>query len=652
MCSSWQIRLRVACPGEGAGGEGGSSMAWHLGLAARFLLSFICVMENIAPTWGQAIGDFQRSQDHETRIKTRNNRSLQPLKQELEDATKLFNQERLRFEDLRASASQPPGQLTLSDSEQGMSILTASENRGVVPGVGMTSPTPIHDSGGVPLAPQAIDSNVDAMAGGIFMEPWVAQAMVNGSMAIPFFVPPIVPAYTPIAPSFSQAVDGGKDRILQQLYPEPIPSTQRPMAFLTSDRSTSFPMLKSTPCPLSATTPSPAPTPCVITDVTPATLDRREHATLPSPASRKEASRSMPTPTRARSPGVESKGIVNAGISKGALMARHNMYRCMHGVPELRWSPTIENMARAWAQHARNLPGGLLLPRRTDGFGLFGEHTAYGDFADVSRAVDNWYAEFSQSNSSVFSYTPSAARSAHLVRRETTSVGCVAEDHLLVCLYYPRNDNTSFRRDVPPVVKKSAECDAKARCPRRTCLAPTVNLSGCVHEWRLDLRGCPSCTSKWIGDCEHGFEDKAVQIQTDSDRPLESPKSGGEMHVGEKTNVSNLAMLGIEVRTPGSRPCSRPDEANIRQYCFWSSRAKISSSSCNSSSGHGGVGGTRGGSSSGWTAIAFNHQTCSVGMSVGADAIREARGQCGQGCNILDVDGKKCEGEWGRGGGG
>jgi hypothetical protein len=66
-------------------------------------------------------------------------------------------------------------------------------------------------------------------------------------------------------------------------------------------------------------------------------------------------------------------------------LARHNMYRRRHGVPDLVWDASVAATAARWAQGC---------PNGHSGYSGVGENMAWG-YNDFNAVVDAWYDEVS-----------------------------------------------------------------------------------------------------------------------------------------------------------------------------------------------------------------------------------------------------------------
>jgi hypothetical protein len=145
-----------------------------------------------------------------------------------------------------------------------------------------------------------------------------------------------------------------------------------------------------------------------------------------------------------------------------AVLDRHNKYRCMHGVPLLKWNFEIEKNAKAWAQQTRGAmkhsPGSSR--KGKGGFSYLGENLASG--ATGANAVDMWYNEIKLTpgqRGEVSSFSGGTGHYTQVVWKETTDLGCAVYGRLIVCQYGKGgNMGGQFTRNVGRVQKSSSQC--------------------------------------------------------------------------------------------------------------------------------------------------------------------------------------------------
>lgn len=152
------------------------------------------------------------------------------------------------------------------------------------------------------------------------------------------------------------------------------------------------------------------------------------------------------------------------------VLRAHNVYRCMHGVPYLRWDPTIARTAQAWASHTRGnmVHGGMSSPRGRVGQNLVGLLPQYG--YDEVRGVKMWYDEIKHTRGGrVTSFGMNTGHYTQVVWRSTRFLGCGEwrrgtcnngnNKCLLVCDYFPAgNMMGAFARNVNGPTRSQAQC--------------------------------------------------------------------------------------------------------------------------------------------------------------------------------------------------
>lgn len=152
-----------------------------------------------------------------------------------------------------------------------------------------------------------------------------------------------------------------------------------------------------------------------------------------------------------------SQAAVMTASDMQAVLDRHNMYRCMHGVPLMVWNTAIAANAQAWAEAT----GGEMVHSSFEarsgvgGFWAVGENLAWGVID--AGAVDMWYGEIQLSDGGlVADFSPSTGHYTQVVWGESTSLGCGVAGWLLVCQYGPTgNVAGSFSSQVTPPILSS-----------------------------------------------------------------------------------------------------------------------------------------------------------------------------------------------------
>merc|ERR1719316_1873263 len=185
----------------------------------------------------------------------------------------------------------------------------------------------------------------------------------------------------------------------------------------------------------------------------------------------KEKSSPRPTPPQSPTPTPTPKPAPMPDASEGSrpsdsnlagILDRHNKYRCMHGLPLLKWSKEIEKNARAWAQAT----GGKMKHSSSQsrkgvaGHSYLGENLAYG--AIDKKGVDLWYDEIKLTpggKGTISGFTKGTGHYTQVVWKRTTELGCAVNGRLLVCQYgVGGNMRGQFTQNVPTLKKSSSQC--------------------------------------------------------------------------------------------------------------------------------------------------------------------------------------------------
>jgi len=145
---------------------------------------------------------------------------------------------------------------------------------------------------------------------------------------------------------------------------------------------------------------------------------------------------------------------------KDALLQKHNVFRCMHGVPALEWDDAVAASAQAWADR------GIYDHSETE----YGENIAWGSpTQSAAAAVANWYSEvdLTAPRGLVKDWTYAVGHYTQVVWKGTAKLGCgkgrAQEDgslgDLWVCQYSPSgNMRGNFGQNVLAPSKTEGQC--------------------------------------------------------------------------------------------------------------------------------------------------------------------------------------------------
>lgn len=151
-------------------------------------------------------------------------------------------------------------------------------------------------------------------------------------------------------------------------------------------------------------------------------------------------------------------------LNMKAILDRHNLYRCMHGVPLLQWNSNIAINAQKWAEATGGKMKHSSNSSRKDvaGFPYLGENLAWGTYNSIEGPVDAWYNEIDFTNPRGIETKFPPKDTGHytqVVWKETTDLGCSKFDKLVVC-QYGKGGNMfgQFQDNVLAPTKTSADC--------------------------------------------------------------------------------------------------------------------------------------------------------------------------------------------------
>eukprot|EP00405_Crypthecodinium_cohnii_P001111 CAMPEP_0194760318 /NCGR_PEP_ID=MMETSP0323_2-20130528/13251_1 /TAXON_ID=2866 ORGANISM="Crypthecodinium cohnii, Strain Seligo" /NCGR_SAMPLE_ID=MMETSP0323_2 /ASSEMBLY_ACC=CAM_ASM_000346 /LENGTH=413 /DNA_ID=CAMNT_0039681531 /DNA_START=30 /DNA_END=1271 /DNA_ORIENTATION=+ len=149
------------------------------------------------------------------------------------------------------------------------------------------------------------------------------------------------------------------------------------------------------------------------------------------------------------------------------VLDKHNVFRCMHGVPAFTWDADIAANAQSWANNG--------VYEHSDGSTRIingeqcGENLAIGTaLTDGTQAVQMWYDEIRNTNGGlVTAFSADTGHYTQVVWKASTKLGCGrgtapfsgTSGHFWVCQYGPAgNFEGQFEENVVAPVKTEAEC--------------------------------------------------------------------------------------------------------------------------------------------------------------------------------------------------
>lgn len=141
-------------------------------------------------------------------------------------------------------------------------------------------------------------------------------------------------------------------------------------------------------------------------------------------------------------PGSPSPQIPGGPVEQQTYMVFHNLKRCWHNVPSVRWNEALADSARTHAERCTFA--------RDPSFGL-GESVGTGD--TQIKAMDDWYMEFLSFPFGKPDGNAKSERFSQMVWRSTSEIGCGSAQCgakvYYVCRYSAKgNINGEFDKNV------------------------------------------------------------------------------------------------------------------------------------------------------------------------------------------------------------
>jgi len=164
-----------------------------------------------------------------------------------------------------------------------------------------------------------------------------------------------------------------------------------------------------------------------------------------------------------------------------ATLDKHNVYRCMHGLPDFTWDDAVAAKAQQWASNGQFAHSTNAF-RTVDGV-QWGENLAAGGAYknNGAEAVQDWYKEIKYTSpwgtcdsdtdhSGDTSQYQMILHYTQLVWKDTTKLGCGVNGGLWVCMYSSAgNWAGQYKEKVPAPVKNYGDCGGvKADVPANT----------------------------------------------------------------------------------------------------------------------------------------------------------------------------------------
>jgi hypothetical protein len=156
--------------------------------------------------------------------------------------------------------------------------------------------------------------------------------------------------------------------------------------------------------------------------------------------------------------------ILSACGNYNSWLEAHNQYRCMHGVPLLKWDSVLAEVA-TW--RAKNCPYGVHC-RCTDPScnpiysKVYGENAAWYTAAP-NKVVEDWYSEINNYVYNNPQWSDNTGHFINIVNNVATKVGCACLNNRCFCDYdtvlktFPPTSQ-ELTQIVPKPIKTLAQC--------------------------------------------------------------------------------------------------------------------------------------------------------------------------------------------------
>jgi len=148
-------------------------------------------------------------------------------------------------------------------------------------------------------------------------------------------------------------------------------------------------------------------------------------------------------------------------VEQQQFMVFHNLKRCWHDAPDIKWNESLAQTARNHAATCSGAKDPLL-------DSSYGESVALGAGLDVIKAQDNWYIAGIFYPYGQATGPDSMAEFSQMVWRSTEYVGCAsascASGNFYVCRYYTKgNTPGSYADNVHALTAEFYKCSGMSR---------------------------------------------------------------------------------------------------------------------------------------------------------------------------------------------
>merc|ERR1719310_1941818 len=164
----------------------------------------------------------------------------------------------------------------------------------------------------------------------------------------------------------------------------------------------------------------------------------------------------------------EEEDFASSWSKKKEVLDKHNVYRCMHGVPLFKWNDAMARNAQKYADRQRGQMSHSPRSSRTPGTGFssVGENLAWGSSPDMmtgAQGVKQWYDEIKYTRGgrarNMNDGTGVIGHYTQVVWKASVELGCGAAAGMLVCMYGPAgNLMGAFEQNVNGPKKSESAC--------------------------------------------------------------------------------------------------------------------------------------------------------------------------------------------------
>jgi len=204
------------------------------------------------------------------------------------------------------------------------------------------------------------------------------------------------------------------------------------------------------------------------------------------------------------------------------VLAKHNEYRCMHGVPLLTWDVEIAANAQEWADRGivEHSPWSF---RNVNGVQC-GENLYWASWSTGESATIAWYSEIEHTDpyGVVTGHDPNTGHYTQVVWKDTTKLGCGLawaekfgrQGQFWLCQYGPLgNIGDQYVANVLPPTQSQGMCDGSDSNPQ-DIVAEVVEAAACAGNDCSSIAACPTGTSVMECASEPANDGDGIQVES------------------------------------------------------------------------------------------------------------------------------------------